>query len=762
MVSNFLCNCGVNALNENKMDKIESSGWRWLFQSTNLFPFFDTELASKQQYWEKKYFIMHPVMVIHHMNPVLYNAVVKGNVEDYHEALRQMPEEVIRFQVTPKGNTVLHVAAIHGHIDLVEQILEEEVQDLLFVRNNRYESALHCAAEKGYDGVVSVMFNAIKKREDVESKGGRVREMIEMRDSVKDTALHKAVRMGYLKVVKLLVEEDPKFVYLANDAEETPIYIAAESQFNDCLKEMLNTCKKPTYSGPWRRNALHGAILSGISDGPLSKAERSRLNYDYTDMDKTAIYDGTISPVGRLIWAVLNALRTLRTPCLSDFRGGGNPSQVLRIPGMSSHYTKQLTHWAVEWLHSKFILRSYDVDRRDKVDHRGILWWRRLMLNLKSGYERDAEATVNILECTKLLLQKEISLCDETDDFGLTPLHCAVNLCDIGATTMILEENLSAAYVRAGNGNEWTTIFHIAVTVGNIKMLKKISESCPDCWEMTNSKLQNVFHEAVLSKRVNAFEYVLRSPHIDNLIDEKDENGNTPLHMLAISDCHHLQRAIKRHTRKHLVFNKHQQTPFDMALEEREGYFLFDIFRQGGKLVWSENKVGPRGGDLTRHRKEKKSGDKEINTILKSSETNIIVATLILTVTFAAGFTVPGGYDGNPGLKQGKPILLRNTAFIVFVVADTIAFICSILSIFLYIVMAKEASSSSRKYRTILKLYREETSMTYYATFGVVIAFVSGLYATLASSNGVATAVIVISLVIPVMVDLAFGLDQEL
>ncbi|XP_019183722.1 PREDICTED: ankyrin repeat-containing protein At5g02620-like [Ipomoea nil] len=428
---------------------------------------------------------------------------------------------------------------------------------------------------------------------------------------------------------------------------------------------------------------------------------------------------------------------------------------------MTAQYTMQLFNLAAEWLHSKFILRSYEVDRRDKVDHRGKSWWSRLMLTLKSRYERDADATVYISECTKLLLQKEISLCQETDDFGLTPLHCAINLCDGGTATMILEGNRSAAYVRAGNGNEWTTIFHIAVRVGNIKMMKKISESCPDCWEMTNSKLQNVFHEAVLTKRVNVINYVLRSPHIDNLIDEKDENGNTPLHLLAISDCHHIQRAIKRHTRKHLVFNKHQQTPFDMALEEREGDFFLDIFRQGGKLVRSENKVGRRGGHLTRHRKEKKSADdNEINTMLKSSKTNIIVATLILTVTFAAGFTVPGGYDGNPGSKQGKPILLRNTAFIVFVVADTVAFIFSILSIFLYIVMAKVALSSSRKYRTIFKLHKLETSATYYATFGVVIAFVSGLYATLASSIGVAIAVIVISLVIPVCVDVSFSMDQ--
>ncbi|XP_019183740.1 PREDICTED: ankyrin repeat and death domain-containing protein 1B-like [Ipomoea nil] len=256
-------------------------------------------------------------MVIDQMNPVLYKALVEGNVEDYKAV---MPEEARRRQVTPKGNTVLHVAAIHGHKDLVEEILKEVEDDydaamsaLLFAKNRRNESVLHCAAEKGYDGVVSVIFSAINKkpRGDVESGAvGRVREMIEMMDDVKDTALHKAVRMGYLKVVKLLIEEDPEFEYTANDAGETPIYIAAESQFSDCLEEMLNTCRKPTYGGPFRRNALHGAILSSISDGALSETEKSQLSFGSIHMDTTAIYDGAITPVGGSIRAMLNVLKS--------------------------------------------------------------------------------------------------------------------------------------------------------------------------------------------------------------------------------------------------------------------------------------------------------------------------------------------------------------------------------------------------------------------------------------------------------------------
>ncbi|THG09847.1 hypothetical protein TEA_027152 [Camellia sinensis var. sinensis] len=55
------------------------------------------------------------------------------------------------------------------------------------------------------------------------------------------------------------------------------------------------------------------------------------------------------------------------------------------------------------------------------------------------------------------------------------------------------------------------------------------------------------------------------------------------------------------------------------------------------------------------------------------SETHLIVTTLIATISFAAGFTMPRGYNSmNKGSKQGMPLLI------------TIAAICSTSSVILY------------------------------------------------------------------------------
>lgn len=60
--------------------------------------------------------------------------------------------------------------------------------------------------------------------------------------------------------------------------------------------------------------------------------------------------------------------------------------------------------------------------------------------------------------------------------------------------------------------------------------------------------------------------------------------------------------------------------------------------------------------------------------------THMLVATLIATMTFTAGFTLPGGYNGSdPNL--GMATLAKKTAFQVFLVCDTLAMYSSIITI---------------------------------------------------------------------------------
>lgn len=66
---------------------------------------------------------------------------------------------------------------------------------------------------------------------------------------------------------------------------------------------------------------------------------------------------------------------------------------------------------------------------------------------------------------------------------------------------------------------------------------------------------------------------------------------------------------------------------------------------------------------------------------LKWMKDCMVVATLIVTVAFAVGFTVPGGYNQDTGI----PIFIGGTSFFVFVIADTISLFASSTSLLVFL-----------------------------------------------------------------------------
>ncbi|PHT49215.1 hypothetical protein CQW23_13423 [Capsicum baccatum] len=169
------------------------------------------------------------------MDPTLYKAAVRGNIGDANFLLADhlKRDEENGYHVTPKGNTVLHVAALYGHSRFAAEVLKI-TPVLLCCQNKKNETSLHIATNEGHTEVVSVLLACV---EDHNTKEKITRET----DASGDTALHKAVRSQHLDVVKLLVKEDSECEFPPNHALETPLYLAAESGFHDALINMLES-----------------------------------------------------------------------------------------------------------------------------------------------------------------------------------------------------------------------------------------------------------------------------------------------------------------------------------------------------------------------------------------------------------------------------------------------------------------------------------------------------------------------------------------
>ncbi|KAM3268258.1 hypothetical protein P3S67_031199 [Capsicum chacoense] len=190
------------------------------------------------------------------MDPTLYNSVMRGNIRDANfllaDHLKRDEENV--YQITPKGNTALHVAAHYGHSHFAAEVVKI-TPAMLCCQNKKNETALHIAANEGHTEVVRVLLACIEGHNTKE-------KLTRMTDASGDTALHKSVRSQHLDVVKLLVKEDPEFEFLPNHEKETLLYLSAESCFHDALINILESCKKPTYAaGPSNRTPLHAAVI---------------------------------------------------------------------------------------------------------------------------------------------------------------------------------------------------------------------------------------------------------------------------------------------------------------------------------------------------------------------------------------------------------------------------------------------------------------------------------------------------------------------
>lgn len=144
-----------------------------------------------------------------------------------------------------------------------------------------------------------------------------------------------------------------------------------------------------------------------------------------------------------------------------------------------------------------------------------------------------------------------------------------------------------------------------------------------------------------------------------------------------------------------------------------------------------------------------------IKIIRDAAQIHIVVATLLVTVTFAAGFTLPGGFESDKdSFDKGMAILSKKSAFCAFVVTDAIAFACSAGAVFSYFVIAMtympktggelEITLTKKEQRILLKTFDLATSLLFLSMSAVVIAFVTGLYATLENSVGLAATVCVI------------------
>ncbi|KAF5460185.1 hypothetical protein F2P56_020071 [Juglans regia] len=343
----------------------------------------------------------------------------------------------------------------------------------------------------------------------------------------------------------------------------------------------------------------------------------------------------------------------------------------------------------------------------------------------------------------KILKIIEGAITKKVDQEGWTPLHLAAYLDQSNSTELLLEHDSQVAYMKDKEGR---TPVHIAAHRANKQLMKMIIDRCPDCCELVDNRGWNALHFAVEGNWPDSVVgVILENSSFSNLLNEKDDEGNTPLHHQYSRCFEKAKKNLMDHPRvDKMAFNKNNHNAYQVTLTSAKLSAIEKIkiwlkSRRHLRRVFVEHEPNFEEDlqkDLKKRRKE---------YLDKAAETHLVVAALITTVTFAAAITMPGGFVGTGGDPhyEGSAILRRNAAFKAFIITDAISLVLSssavVTHLFLPVLLWNSHSDETRY--ALLMLAKWFILM---AMGAMVLAFITGAYAVLAHSLDLAITTCVI------------------
>uniref|UniRef100_A0A0E0LZZ1 PGG domain-containing protein n=1 Tax=Oryza punctata TaxID=4537 RepID=A0A0E0LZZ1_ORYPU len=297
-------------------------------------------------------------------------------------------------------------------------------------------------------------------------------------------------------------------------------------------------------------------------------------------------------------------------------------------------------------------------------------------------------------EMTERLLRWKNDLSEERDKYGSTPLHFAASVesslhnrfSSKAIISKVLEASPSSVFQP---DNEESLPIHVAASAGVRSAIALLIEKWPGCASFRDSDGRTFLHIAVEKQRNDIVRFASRKV-LSSVLNMQDNEGNTALHLAVQLGNLSIVCSLLGNKRVLLnLTNTSGQTPLDVArrkiptgifygwviyflnLEETIHHALVRSGAKHGTIRWDQlqQKHIPPGTA------EDDSNESQI--LSDSTQTLAIGSVLIATVTFGATFALPGGYRADDHINGGSPTLAGRYTFDAFIMATTLAFICS-------------------------------------------------------------------------------------
>ncbi|GMN60935.1 hypothetical protein TIFTF001_030031 [Ficus carica] len=352
---------------------------------------------------------------------------------------------------------------------------------------------------------------------------------------------------------------------------------------------------------------------------------------------------------------------------------------------------------------------------------------------------------------------------------------------------LFLRKNKNLAYIKDKEG---MSALHLSAGNGRNPTISVLINECPDICELLDNRERTALHIAVETGYFTVVNNLLCRRVFSDLINEKDVDGNTALHVAAIHGRYRILKKLANEKRVDKdAINKAGMTVIDIIQSssqiakdkkvslitmlkrngsqpslERRALMLERMLEQIDGLkkfeMTPETELKAAAGSTdsvaitsTTTGNEGKKAEKRVRRYNKWSpelvknlaNINLLVATIIASITFSAAIAVPGGFDSIDGIA----ILRRKTSFRFFLAFDSLAFGCSTASMSIHFLVTFTS-------RIIHETYAYPITgvllLTLLSIASTVFAYIAGTNAVLNhhSSFGLSATIACTSFIVPV------------
>ncbi|KAK1408716.1 hypothetical protein QVD17_40719 [Tagetes erecta] len=489
-----------------------------------------------------------------------------------------------------------------------------------------------------------------------------------------DTLLHIAAVFGHQRLTEFIANQFPDLVNCKNFIGDTPLHVAARVGKTSVVTSLLNMKKPPACY-----------LLTTNDDG------------------NTPLHEAVIHNQGAVVKLLLRKIQDLKNVLLNVNKKGKSPlylavesrnimmvNQILNINtgGNNQNGTDARINTNESVLHAAIletITGMYYLNTLLKYLTCDMMAEKSANASCSSIADEDVETTQSVLHAAVagknieiLRMVAEKVQVQELPDNNNHLLHLAASRGFLDGVNYLLAKFSMDVFRHDEDG---FCPIHLASKYGHLQMMKVLLDRYPDAREFLSRQHQNILHVAAETGKDNIVVYILKTKWAQFLVNEKDKNGYTPLH-LATKNWH--PKVVSALTWDDRVDLKLVNQEGLTALEMAENYKDEKMAPFNVRLTW----IALRSAGTPRaHIKDPKTVKRleaakyepySMDYCKSRVNTLLLVSALVATVTFAAGFTMPGGYNSS-GSHVGMASMLHKTKFRLFVICDSIAVYSSII-----------------------------------------------------------------------------------